>query len=115
MEKKPTPRFEVAETAIVAIRLLRSIHAKVSQHDRDLAEQIRSAMSSVALNIGEGNRCRGGNRSQRLSSAAGSNGEVRMALRVAEAWGYIDANEIAAVEEALDRIAAMLYRLGARW
>ncbi|HEX8792688.1 MAG TPA: hypothetical protein VF765_17190 [Polyangiaceae bacterium] len=49
-----------------------------------------------------------------FSTAAGSNAEVRAALRVAIAWGYVSACDVDAGEQLLDRIAAMLYRLGAR-
>ena len=83
-------------------------------HARDLGEQVRRALSSVALNIGEGNRSEGGNRLSRFSTAAGSNAEVRAALRVAVAWGYVSGTELDAGEQLLDRVAAMLYRLGAR-
>ncbi len=34
--------------------------------------------------------------------------------RVAVAWGYVSGTEVAAGQQLLDRIAAMLYRLGAR-
>jgi hypothetical protein len=50
----------------------------------------------------------------RFSTAAGSNAEVRAALRVAVAWGYVSVRDVEAGEQLLDRIAAMLYRLGAR-
>jgi hypothetical protein len=35
-------------------------------------------------------------------------------MRVAVAWGYVLAHEIEGGEELLDRVAAMLHRLGAR-
>jgi hypothetical protein len=35
-------------------------------------------------------------------------------LRVAVAWGYVLAHEIEAGDALLDRVAAMLHRLGAR-
>jgi hypothetical protein len=57
--------------------------------------------------------CRAGSHAG-LETAAGSTAESRAALRVAVAWGYIEASEIEAGEATLDRIAAMLYRLGAR-
>jgi hypothetical protein len=47
------------------------------------------------------------------TSRAGSNAEVRAALRVAVAWGYVTGTEVEAGEQLLDRIAAMLHRLGA--
>jgi four helix bundle protein len=87
---------------------------RIRQCDRDLGEQIRRALSSVALNIGEAIGSDGGNRVARFSTAAGSNAEVRAALRVAAAWQYVCARDVEAGEQLLDRIAAMLYRLGAR-
>jgi four helix bundle protein len=114
MQENPNPRFLVLDLSVLVIETLRPVVARVRQQDRDLGEQIRTALSSVALNIGEGNRSQGGNRIARFSTAAGSNGEVRIALRVAVAWGYIPAADIAAGEALLDRIAGMLHRLGAR-
>jgi hypothetical protein len=42
------------------------------------------------------------------------NGEARAALMVAVAWGYVTAQDAKEGEELLDRVAAMLFRLGAR-
>ncbi len=110
----PSPRFQVLEVALQAVETLRPVVARIRQCDRDLGEQIRRALSSVALNIGEGSGNEGGTRLARYSPAAGSNAEVRAALRVAIAWGYVSGTEVKAGEQLLDRIAAMLYRLGAR-
>ena len=43
--------------------------------------------------------------------AAGSASELTTALRIARARGYISVNEHDAVERALDRVRAMLWRL----
>jgi four helix bundle protein len=110
----PSSRFQVLEVALQAVETLRPVVARIRQCDRDLGEQIRRALSSVALNIGEGSGNEGGTRLARFSTAAGSNAEVRAALRVAVAWGYVSGTEVEAGEQLLDRIAAMLYRLGAR-
>jgi four helix bundle protein len=110
----PSSRFQVLDVAIQAVETLRPVVARIRQCDRDLGEQVRRAVSSIALNVGEANRSQGGNRLARFSTAAGSTAEVRAALRVAIAWGYVSATEVAAGEHLLDRVAAMLYRLGAR-
>ena len=116
MQARPSPssRFQVLEVAVHAIATLRPVVAAIRRCDRDLGEQIRRAASSVALNIAEGNRNEGGLRLSRFSTAAGSNAEVRAALLVAVAWGYVQVSDIAEAEQLLDRVAAMLHRLGAR-
>jgi len=106
--------FHVLDVAIEAIRILAPVVARIRRYDRDLAEQLRTALSSVALNVAEGNHSQGGHRIARFSTAAGSNAESRAALRVAVAWGYLQPHDIEAGEARLDRIAAMLHRLGAR-
>jgi four helix bundle protein len=71
-------------------------------------------LSAPSLNVTEGNHSQGGHRIARFCTAAGSNAESRAALRVAVAWGYVQARDIEAGEARLDRIAAMLHGLGAR-
>jgi four helix bundle protein len=112
--KPPLPTFQVLDVVIEAIEVLAPLVAQIRRHDRDLAEQLRRALSSVALNAAEGNHSQGGHRIARFSTAAGSNAESRAALRVAVAWGYVHPKHIEAGEALLDRVAGMLYRLGAR-
>jgi four helix bundle protein len=112
--KPPHATFQVLEYALEAIQILAPVVARISRFDRDLADQLRRALSSIALNAAEGNRSQGGHRVARFSTAAGSTSESRAALRVAVAWGYVAERDIDTGEARLDRVAAMLHGLGAR-
>jgi four helix bundle protein len=110
----PSHRLIVLDVAIEAIETARPLVGRIRRCDRELGEQIRCAMSSVALDIGEAGHSEGGNRTSRFSSASGSAAEARAGLRVAAAWGYIQPAEADAVDALLDRVARMLHGLGAR-
>jgi four helix bundle protein len=77
--------------------------------ERELAVQIRTAASSVTLNLSEGQRRGGGNQKRHYEIAHGSANEVKGALAVAEAWGWLD--EAQGARQILDRLLALLWRL----
>jgi four helix bundle protein len=72
------------------------------------------AASSVALNIAEGDASDAGNQRARFCTAAGSASESLAALRVAVAWGYLEAEEAAVSSSLLRRILAILWKLQQR-
>jgi four helix bundle protein len=82
----------------------------VSRRDGDLANQLRRAMASVALNISEGSGSQGKNRNARYFNALGSAQEVSTALHVAVAFGYVGSLDARLLAE-LDRIRATLHRV----
>ncbi|WP_394840226.1 four helix bundle protein [Pendulispora rubella] len=106
-------RFHAIELAINAIAVLRPTVERIRCCDRELADQLRAALRSMAMHIAEGNRSRGGYRTARFRMAAGSNSESRAAVRVAVSWGYVPASEVKAGDEVLDRIGSTLHRLSA--
>lgn len=104
----------VHEVALEMIAEIRPLIERVARHDRSLAQQLRKSASSVPMNIGEGSHSRGGNRTSRYHTAAGSAAETRSALRVAAAWHYIAEDQRRPVDSKLDRILAMLWGLTRR-
>jgi four helix bundle protein len=107
--------FQVHDVAVQMNAAVAHVYAKVRAADAGLADQLKRAAQSVPLNIDEGNRRAGRDRLQLWRIAAGSAAEVRSALEVAAAWGYIDAAAAKAADELADRVNAMLFRLGAGW
>jgi four helix bundle protein len=71
------------------VRELRGTIETVERRDGDLGRQMRRALASVVLNTREGSCSRGRNRPARYHDAAGSMQEVRGAIDVAVALGYI--------------------------
>jgi four helix bundle protein len=79
------------------------------RHDRDLADQIHRAASSIALNLGEARRLTAGNQRKHYELAHGSASEVKAALDLAEAWGWVTDTE--APRHTLDRLLGLLWGL----
>ena len=100
--------FEVLELSIDVCKQLRPVLQQIQEHDTRLARQLRDAASSCPLNIAEGNRRRGRDRKHHFRIAYGSEAEAQTALRVAEAFGYLDAEGSAELHQAFDRVQAML-------
>lgn len=103
--------LHVHTLALQAITQRRPAVLAVRRHDRSLAEQLRTALSSVALNIGEAEYSDPGTKRARLHTAAGSANESRSALAVATAWQYVGERDVAEGLALLDRVLAMLFRL----
>ena len=107
-------QLRIAEDIVQTIGALHQLSRVVARQDPDLSRQMRRALNSVGLNAGEGLSARGGNRTVRLESAMASGREVIMALRIAGAAGYVDAQRVAREVDAIDRIVATLYKLAYR-
>jgi len=79
-----------------------------------LADQLKRAAQSVALNIAEGRGSDAGNARARFSTACGSAKEVRAALNVASDWGYIESRTAARLDRKLDEVCAITWCLSRR-
>ena len=104
-------RFEAYEVALQVAQALTPIIAAITQHDPDLAKQMRKATSSVVLNLAEGACRTGRDRIHHYRVATGSAAEARSGVRLALVWHYLGADLAGAAEPLLDRQAAVLYRL----
>ncbi len=103
--------FEAFEFSLMLIRSLAEPLATLDRRDPDLARQLRRAAASVSLNLSEGNRRVGKDRTHLWRVAAGSADEVAASLRVAEAFGYLKSQATAEALGLCDRVLAMLWRL----
>lgn len=101
--------FIAYEVSLDVIKSLRAVMPQIERNDRDLADQIKRAASSVALNLAEGQRLTKGNKPKHYAIAHGSANEVRAAIHTALAWGWIE--EATLQLAALDRLLALLWRL----
>ena len=103
--------FQLEGMTVELVRELRPIVARIAREDRHLADQLRRAATSVALNVSESAYARGANRKALLCVAAGSANESRAAVRVACAWGYVGESDTKAAEARIDRVIAVLWKL----
>jgi len=82
----------------------------IEKRDGDLARQLRRAAASVVLNVSEGAYSSKGNERARWSTALGSAAEVRAALDVALAFGYVGTMDVR-LRGLLEKIIATLWKL----
>ena len=103
--------FIAYRIALEAARRLRPSLAAIRQQDRDLEKQVRRATQSIVLNLSEGDRRRGQDRLHLFRIAAGSAAEVKAALDLAEAWGYLSKGQAEPARDQLDQLLAVCWRL----
>jgi four helix bundle protein len=80
--------FVAADVAIDIGARLRPITIAIRRNDVELADQVYRAAKSLALNVAEGGRRYGKDRSYHFRIAAGSAAEIEAALRFAIAWEF---------------------------
>ena len=103
--------MQVHEMALSIVQALAPMMPLIQRHDRALAVQLRTAASSMVLNIAESEYSDPGNRRARLFTAAGSTNESRSAVRVAIAWGYIREEKATEILARFDAVMAVLWKL----
>ncbi len=96
------------------VALCRPIVEAVQRRDRDLASQLRRAISSITLNLAEGFGAAKGNSRLRFETALGSLNEAQAGIQVALAWGYVSnaatVDALGAMSRLGGRIAGLVRR-----
>lgn len=103
--------FIVLELSIELAEAVQPLLPRIKARDKNLEDQIRRAVESIALNIGEGAYNDPGTRRSRYFTAAGSAGETMAALRIAMAWGIVSRNDGERPVALLRRILSILWKL----
>jgi four helix bundle protein len=103
--------FDALEMSLTVLGELVAVEQLVRTRSRSLADQLNRAADSIVLNLGEGSRRRGAEGRRFYGHAAGSAQEVTTALRVAVIRRYVTRDHVAPLDEPLDRLRAMLWRL----
>jgi four helix bundle protein len=103
--------FHALDYALVTLDRLAPLETKLRRSRKSLADQVARAAESVALNLAEGAARAGLDRIDLWRRANGSARELTAALRIARARGYITADDFAAIDEPLDHVRAILWRL----
>jgi len=103
--------FDTLEMSLTVLERLAPLEPKLRQRRKSLADEVGRAAESIALNVSEARQRAGLDRADLFRRAAGSASELTMALRITRARGYIAPADFVAVDAALDRVRAMLWRL----
>jgi four helix bundle protein len=107
---RTTYRATALELMMDILPAIKRLVDKIRKHDKNLADQIQRAATSVVLNHPEADGSDAGNRRARIHTAQGSLAETRKGLLIGAAWGYVARDEVERVDAALDRVAAMTWR-----
>ena len=101
--------FHVAKSALVAGDTL---VRKLPRGYGTLGDQMRRALLGAYLNLTEAAAREGNDRRQRFRCARAECNEAAAAIEAAAALGLVTESESSAVLQELDRLSAMLTRLG---
>jgi four helix bundle protein len=107
-------RLDLQERILEVLASSRPFVDAIARRDRDLASQLRRALSSIALNAAEGSGTLAGNARLRFQTAYGSLREAHTAFQVTLVWGYVDAQNTEKVLRDLDVLGGRIYGLARR-
>ena len=101
--------LRIRHDALEIIRMLRPTIEQLHRRDRNLADQLDRASTSVALNLAEGTAARGASRRHCYEVALREARESVAALRVAAAKGRVSKPE--GIDTRFDHVIGVLVKL----
>ena len=106
--------MKILDMSVEMVRVVHGVAEKVARHDRDMAQQMKRASTSAALNASEGVYAKAGKRRSRLEDAVNSARETLMALRLAGACKYVPEGEATAAARDVESVIRVLWVLAYR-
>jgi len=106
--------MKILDMLVEMVRMVHQLAGKVAQHDRDMAQQMKRAATSAALNASEGVHAKAGKRRSRLEDAVNSARETMMALKLAGACEHLQPAEVAAATREVEAVIRVLWTLAYR-
>src|SRR3954469_23618496 len=103
--------FEALEVAVAMTSEIRVVVERIGGRSAPLADQLRRAVESVALNLGEARWRTGRDRIYRYRIAAGSAQEADTAFRLAMGWNYVSKADAERSLALLERVLKITWRL----
>ena len=96
---------------LLIVAFVYGLARRVAVDDKDLARQMRRAVSSASLNMAEAMHGQGGHRIARFHVAMGSARETRACLDVCVAAQFVERKKIEVELDRIDHVIASLYNL----
>jgi len=109
-----TLRQQLLGQVINIIGQVRHLVEAIERKDRDLANQLKRSLNSVALNVSEGFGAHAGNARLSFRRALGELYESQATFQVAAAWGYVSQEQAQTVVAQLAALGGRLYGLSRR-
>ena len=107
----PATGLKVVDTAVDVVRDIERAVRTIRGRHADLVDQLQRAAESVVLNLAEGAGRGGKDKHYHYSVAYASAGEAATALRLLAAYGLLDARLATSLQERLDQLRAITWRL----
>ena len=106
-----TTRLKVVDTSVDIVRDIERAVRMVRGRHADLVDQLQRAAESVVLNLAEGAGRAGRDKSYHYRVVYASAGEAAAALHLLAAYGLLGAGRVSPLQDRIDQVRAITWRL----